>query len=336
MLKPKMTNMHGDVLDNGVHITIPTHFSTCAGYRVFSVLDTTKLHIMDMQNSDEFINASASMGSSLGLRWINEGPVAVMIASNFGRPGGECSVMKWSDREKKRYFTFQPHASSATQEESVLTYIHSLTDRTEIPKILNRFRLRYGMGNATESMQDYLVKKVELNGGCQNQPGTFNVRTSGNASDYAREFGDKVRIIPPIGRSRVAVPHQIYLSFVTGPNASAPPAGGARWTSRLPRVSGHITPLDTKFRTISYAALDDYGVFRKMIMAALVASLSTMACQQYHRVIIAPISTGVYAGHWKDRVRLDFYTICLEALGHTYKKNLFRFQDVLIPRFVKR
>ena len=232
----------------------------------------TNIHIMNMKKSDEFINGAASARSSLALQWIEEGPVGVMIASNLGRPGGACSVMKWDQTRHKAYHAFQEYANASTREESALTYIHSLTDRPQIPKQLDRFRNRFGMKPPTDTGKDFLVNKVTLDGGTAldryGNVATFNVRNSDNPGDYDREFGSTIYIAT----------HQIYISFVAGPNASNPPK--TLWTSRADRIDD-IAMLDMVFRTISYAALHDYRFFRNMILAALVASLRKIARLEY-------------------------------------------------------
>lgn len=284
------------------------------------------VYYMNMNDSTEFMtveNANRSRPPR-AIKWILEGPVAVMVTSNMGRPGGACSHTIFDKQGHMTRFQFQDHANARTQEESLLSFIctcmHPGSDKME--RQLKLFICSYGMGPPTgRNDLDFNVKHV-------NTKGTFNVRTSNDPSDYAREFGSSITIHTPHSTKTT---HKIYLSYIAGPNTSEP--CGA-WDARGCQFDQNQIPkLDTVFRTISKPAYYDYELFKRMLSTALVASLKKMASLEYKRVIMAAPSTGLYAGRWKDKIQFEFHKICRDALSTMHSSNGYTFDEVLVPRF---
>jgi hypothetical protein len=292
---------------------------------------TGKIHTMDMNNPDEFITVRnvdrMSIGISrpcdtLAIKWILEGPVGVMIASNMGRPGGACSQMEFNPYTGQLQFKFHPHPHASTQEESVLTCLRLLVKPKtyKIERQLSYFMERYGMKPATgNATTDFLIKR--------NDGSKFDVRSCTTPSEYAREFGSRIPIYSPnIGVDT----HDIYLSFIAGPNAITPSPGDLR--ARVARTGKDgIKMLDTTFRTMSFPAHDDYILFKEMISAALVCSLNKMADLGLDRVIFACPSAGLYAGRFKKSIREDYYQLCIDALHRV--RSHYIFNEVIIPDF---
>jgi hypothetical protein len=285
------------------------------------------IYVMDMKNIDEFIttrNANRMVhgtGNTLAIKWILEGPVGVMIASNMGRPGGACSKMETNPLTGQIKFKFQELPNASTQEESVLTCInHFVNSKTKIEKQLSYFMERYGMKPATGNpATDFLIKRKDGS--------KFDVRWCTTPSEYAREFGSSIPIYNPmIGVDT----HDIYLSFIAGPNAATPSNGNLRARAARTDPSGRIE-LDTVFRTISIPAHDDYMLFKKMISAALVGSLNKMADLRLERVIFAAPSAGIYAGIFQEQIQREYYELCVDALHHVRRGYIFN--EVIIPHF---
>jgi hypothetical protein len=300
----------------------------------------TAIHIMDLTDKNQFIRIG-NVGNrhsqrSLAMKWIYDGPVGVMIASNMGRPGGSCSQPKPNEE-----FSFQQHPDATTQEESVLTFFHSLVApaRSNVNYLDQQMRYlfsTYGMKPPKgDKKTDFLINRTDGT--------TFNVRSSRDPRDYAREFGSTIKIQDP---NKHYPPHVVYLSFVAGPNVTDPlklppkdtvhlevPWLSDPWQARKTEKHKGVKQLDTQFRTISGPAYDDYQIFKLMTSAALVASLSKMAYLGYQRVIMAAPGSGLYAGRWKEQIQKGYYELCLNALRETYTTTPHRFVEVIVPKY---
>ena len=287
----------------------------------------TAVNYVNMNNKLSFITLEnvhhVGRQSSKAMRWIREGNVGVMIASNLGRPGGACS-----QTDENGDFKFEYHACASTQEESALTYIHSIVPNTPdgspncLELLLNSLMLEYGMEPAEGDIdEDFLV--------IRNDKTRFNVRESHNVAEYSREIGSMVQIADQSSDGC----HDIYLSFVSGPNASSKPPNfpfGARPATK--GLDGRLQ-LDTVNRTISRLANENYHVFAHMIVISLVASLSRMAHHGVPRVVFAAPSSGLYAGPHEARVKSEYHTLCEKAMCWVYSMTTHRFTNVLIPRW---
>jgi hypothetical protein len=238
----------------------------------------------------------------------------------MGRPGGACSTMEPHPLTGIQ-FKFREIPDATTQEESVLTCINNFVNsKTKIENQLSYFMGRYGMKPATGNpATDFLIKRKDGS--------KFDVRWCTTPSEYAREFGSRIPIYNPIIGANT---HDIYLSFIAGPNAAMPPNGNL--TARAARTGRFgMIELDTTFRTISIPAHDSYMLFKKMISAALVGSLNKMADLRLERVIFASPSAGIYAGDFKQQIQGEYYELCVDALRHV--RGGYVFKEVIIPHF---
>jgi hypothetical protein len=125
--------------------------------------------------------------------------------------------------------------------------------------------------------------------------------------------------------------HDIYLSFIAGPNASTPLGGD--WKPRAADRSKYFLQFDTMFRTISKAAITQYQTFKLMISSTLIASLKAMVKTGKKYVIMTACSTGIYSGIHKKRIQAEFHTLCMDALNTVYRTTPHRFTAVLIPKY---
>jgi hypothetical protein len=287
----------------------------------------TTIKYMDLNDPSSFITVNnvqnrKTSNRSLAMEWIYEKKVGVMIASNLGRPGGACSQVT-----RNNVFTFQEHADVRTQEESVLTCIHQMIDKrgrrnyldAQLSFIFQMFGMHTPNGNPTDFIVEDRVKNR-----------SFNVRDSADPNDYSREIGSSITIVDKLAING-PVTNNIYLSFIAGPNASAP--RGGVWDARKSHQGGEFLQFDTMFRTISKPALDHYHVFRSMIKAALIASLHKMLQIGYKYAIMASPSSGIYAGAHKGSIQHEYHDVCIQALEDTYMMTPHRFTAVIVPKY---
>jgi hypothetical protein len=267
----------------------------------------TQIWSMDMHDKDQFIrtaNEAKKPYNSLAMNWIMDRPthgrVGVMIASNIGRPGGACYTRRsFGGRKPEPAFHKMPDAS--TQEESVLTYIQSrATDRGELLNNLwvlsNEYAMKPGTGY---NDRDFMVKRTPKQINKRQPEAEFNVRTSADPFDYKREFGFSLRVNSK-GTLRKSS-HEVYLSFVSAPNAKRPVMGTGPMHARVAkRDRDGNKSLDTVFRTYSEPAAKDLGLFSRMVYQALLASLIAMYKNDCGTIIMAAPGAGIYAGLWTD------------------------------------
>ena len=248
-------------------------------------------------SSSEFIKVGAT---GRAVQWLQDeaGPVGVMIAGNFGRPGGACM-------DSNNQFEFHSHAR--TQEESALSFIATL-DPSNLHTIARELSAgvgsRYRMQPPEGTSDDFAVLDAndEL----------VDIQTAG-PDMYRKQYGFWVE-------------PDVYLSFVAGPNAKHP--GGA-WPSPRPAYQGK---LDTVYRTASRPAMESYDAFKQMVRNAIWSSLVAMREQGLERAIIAPLSCGIYGGEHKDRLRSEYYQLSIDVLGEVELSH-GAFKEVLVPEY---
>ena len=112
----------------------------------------TKYLPLYSNNSEEFILVGKR---GMAVNWLKRddiGKCGVMVAGNFGRPGGSCI-----DRNGR----WEDHRHSDTQEESVLSFFanDNETIRTQIVKTLTEGTIgnRYRMVLPTGDQRDFMV-----------------------------------------------------------------------------------------------------------------------------------------------------------------------------------
>ena len=79
----------------------------------------------------------------------------------------------------------------------------------------------------------------------------------------------------------------------------------------------------------------NYHIFLEMLMTAMISSLCDMSRQNLHRVVIAPLSCGLYAGPWSHEVRNHFHQICHNCLDYAFIV-IQKEQDTTCPLFLVR
>jgi len=294
-------------------------------------LNGTGVFFMNLNDPSSFITVNNirnrnTRNQSLAMEWIYRKNVGVMIASNMGRPGGACSQVTRATRE----FEFQEHPNATTQEESVLTFIHRIVKKrgqtnyldAQLHVLSRMYSMKLPLGKRPHDPyhdpdHDFMVK---VDAGR-----SFNVRDSANPDDYDREFGSVIKIADGHHTNK------IYISYIAGPNAMIP--RNSCYDAREVRQTEPFLKFDTMFRTISKPAIASYGVFRSMIVTALVASLRKMLQLGYEYAIMASPSSGIYAGHYKKKIQAEYHEVCIKALNETYFGTHLRFKGVIVPKY---
>lgn len=309
-------------------------------------------------NSDDFINKAnyekyknQILPNSIAWKWLTSADkkVGVMIAGNLGRPGGACvSYSGNKDGKGAKFaggmtFTWTDHYNATTQEESTLSCLGLFYDnRHQLQNKLFARSREYGMRPPTGKDTDYEVK-IDANGsaeeGWTTYPGIMKVnvfteeivgiRPSQKCKNiYEREYGFNLKA-PDLKVQRPT--RDCYLSFVAGPNASKEPFKYRDVGPYARGVGGcNLYKLATVPRTRSLAAMD-YDIFQKYIRQAIAGSLYAMSRNGVKRAIIAPISTGLYAGNHKSEIIKEgvFFNIAVDAVIYLEKKGV-TFEEILI------
>ena len=253
---------------------------------------------------DDYIAPGAT---GKALEWLEgrSGPTTgVIIAGNYGRPGGGCIDVDGN---------FVDCTGVDTQEESVLSFFAAKSEtikKTIVTNLTTGTIGTYRMGLPKGEQTDFDVRDgTDHNGG-----ELVNIQTAGEEL-YRREYGFVL--------SGAAI--NIYLSFVSGPNTSPQ---DDPWPD--PRSS---RKLDTMYRCASLKASAKYHVFRRMVYTALWASLNKMLDLKLNRVIIAAISCGIYADkqRYRSQIRREYPDLCREVIASLYERHNHRFTEVLIP-----
>lgn len=95
------------------------------------------------------------------------------------------------------------------------------------------------------------------------------------------------------------------------------------------------TKTGTMQRTLNEKAIIDYDFFKECIKEKLRASLDGMVEQGITIALVAPLSTGVYAGKHKDAIGKDFHGLLKEVLDEVQEGGQPRgayFKEVIIPQ----
>ena len=88
------------------------------------------------------------------------------------------------------------------------------------------------------------------------------------------------------------------LYFAAGPNVG---------------VEGQSSESSTR-RTYNATLADDYDLFRRGVKAALRAALLAMALDGCDVTLLAGVSTGIYGGQHRERLRQEFEALANEVL----------------------
>ena len=269
----------------------------------------TEYFPLDSTNSDEFILVGKRGKAVNWLNRDNADKCGVMIAGNFGRPGGACIDKngRWKD-----------HTRSKTHEESVLSFFanDNETIQTQIVKTLTEGTIgnQYRMALPRGDQRDFMV----CDGTDEHGGNWVNIQTAGDEL-YRREYGFDI-----VGyKSEQGNDKAIYLSFIAGPNAATQEHP---WPD--PRQSD---TLDSMYRCASLKASAKYHVFKRMVGTALRASLEKMIEKKLDRVIIAGLSCGIYADEftYRPKIRREYPELCREVIAALYLEHTHRFTHVL-------
>ena len=264
----------------------------------------------------EFVRRGAT---GMAVEWLTMASglvTGVMIAGNYGRPGGKCI-------DDLGNFLFMLDAD--TQEESALSFIANNGPNilAQIVEKLTRGGIaKYRMTPPKGKETDFEV----LDGTDEDGGKVVNIQTAGHEL-YRREFGFHLTGYQALGPQQI---QGVYLSFVSGPNT-------APQDHPWPDPRGGDT-LDSMYRCASLKASARYHVFRRMVRTALRASLRAMLDKGVDRVIIAAISCGIYADkeRYRSKIRREYPELCREVIRALYKeqvamKKTHRFSEVMIP-----
>ena len=255
--------------------------------------------------------------------------IGLMIAGNFGRPGGATI-----DYESGR---FLPKPKVKTQEESLLTFLAwEGMGRYENPtqtiqdqlsgKVSDGF-LKSWMRYPNNDPTDFLVwNGKEMNPEWPTK-GYVDIRYA--SSDlYEREHGFFLK------RAQQTAHSSVYLSFVAGPNCGPNERGEAfpDWTkpvrSRQAKFKDRAKTtrlLDTTYRTIAFSARSTHDAsmkrnspglleFKAGVQSALYGSLIGCAKAGCKRVIVAGVSKGIYAGPYQEWIDRCYFGWFMQAL----------------------
>ena len=251
--------------------------------------------------------------------------VGVMIAGNFGRPGG---ASMGDTRE------FVPKRKADTQEESLVTALvecgkYASPKRTVVGKLSGDDHDGFDkswMCPPECHPNDFLVWDGTFPA-IWPHTGYRDIRTAG-AALYGRENGFWLQHNgdSTFGHSNA------YISFVAGPNC-----GGDLEEEVEPRPPIG-TKLDTMYRTTAprirsaHATRAGEGEFRECVVWALFGSLRACHTQGCKRVIVAGVSKGIYAGPYADLINsnyLEWFTLAPKYLEDDLGRNAF--DHVLVP-----
>jgi len=270
------------------------------------------------------------IGKALFQRVGNDNAIALMIAGNFGRPGGACIDYASG--------AFLPKPSVKTQEESLLTFLAwkgmgryenpTQTIRENLSGKVSRGFFRSWMRYPNNDPTDFLVwNGKEMNPEWPTK-GYVDIRYA-EPDLYEREHGFFLK------RAKRTVHSSVYLSFVAGPNCGPNERGEEfpDWTeqvhSRPPKFKrvGAKTQmlLGTTYRTIAFRARSTHDAsmkrnspglleFKAGVQSALYGSLLACAKAGCKRVIVAGVSKGIYAGPYQQWIDRCYFGWFMQAL----------------------
>jgi len=237
--------------------------------------------------------------------------VGVIIASNIGRPFGECNTGTG--------FTSKPKAK--TQEESAMSVVNNiLWDKTKttlmdihnVPDIIKNFTLK-----PNGSFEIPLFERT--NGEIPNAHIGLRV------ADYSKTLSIDIR---PAKNLLVVLAFAPNAGELTSTCTQTNPAGVCPHAPRTPRNG----KLDTVYRTRDHRAATDYAYFKECLVAALTAALIECIIKGVTVVIIPAMGAGLYAGPHCDRLKIDYFTEIVErALLLTRARD--RFSKIFAPDY---
>ena len=237
--------------------------------------------------------------------------VGIGVAGNAGRFGGACGryveVSSAVERHRQsmtaamrfqtnRYMLTKLHSRHETQEESVISNMETTADHLNKKDLHllseGRLKIRWGLvhpkmplGNKKSTLTfqgvDYTrpavdgFKKYEYAAGV---PTAASFQELGEDWDLTRNY-------------------QCVAVFTAGPN------NGRRGSSNHSSMTRTVDP-----------DAANYDVFCKGIVDALVATLREMKRFRVECAVLPGISTGIYAGNHRARVRRDFMGLLSEAI----------------------
>lgn len=254
-------------------------------------------HITQPARFEEVIDPGGL--TNVGVRLHAEGRfrIGTMVAGNSGRPAGACGYPDGTIRSL--------HAEHSTQEEDVVSnWMHSTcfnsgaevaadgrhayADTIYASTICGQWGMLEPEGDSTQTVQkvDYTrAKQGSYYADAWVVDGT-SLSAKATAPNGSRFF-DHTQQYPTA------------LVFVAGPNCG-----------QLPK-----RPSSTMRRTFNGYMVEDYGLFREGVKAALYAGLLALAHTGCDVALLAHVSAGIYAGPWKDHLWRDFEAIVNELLS---------------------
>ena len=220
--------------------------------------------------------------------------IGTMVAANSGRPGGACGACDHSSGTAVGVARAL-HANHKTQEEDVvsnwlLTSAHNALAGAQTSNFCSQlFRKtlyrRWGLRNptghdcATLQLVDYTVA----------QPAQYADAWALRQVRLSRK-GD--------GEYDMQSQYPTSLYFAAGPNVG---------------VEGQSSESSTR-RTYNATLAGDYDLFRRGVKAALRAALLAMALDGCDVTLLAGVSTGIYGGQHRERLRQEFEALANEVL----------------------
>ena len=233
--------------------------------------------------------------------------VGLMVAANSGRPGGSVGRMGGSggiNHDKIR-------GDHKTQEEDIVS--------------------NWLITSAKKEGREHVFKTAVggrwgFNGGGANDFMTIQGVDYVNTTDSS-SYRQPAHVVPDAWVSPKTSTgyfckkdrYQVDLVFVAGPNACA--------------SKGGIGSMD---RTANTKARGNYAFFKDCIAEALAAGLDKMIDNEVKIALVATLSTGVYAGEWRDQIGMDFMSILDKVLEEPHVKDgLPRykyFHKVVVPK----
>jgi len=250
--------------------------------------------------------------------------IGVMIAANSGLPGGALgNRLKSSHIPRDFEQKLQHYLNVNTQEESVLAAAilsgissqNSPIDKENYLKsVLSQLEGSWGMSQPVHYSRDtHTIQGIDFT-------------KSTNSKDYANVhvITGNLSLSPVLGRDknkRIDETKRCPISqFVFADSVNANQRKG--------------TPKGSMQRTLNRKAANDYEFFKSCIKEKLRASLDAMAAGGITHALVAPLSTGVYAGDHKYDIGRDFLGILDEVLEEPVGLNNIKrgryFKEVIL------
>ena len=224
--------------------------------------------------------------------------IGTMVAGDSGRPGGACG-----DGTDMRFL----RANHLTQEEDVVSNW-----------LLTCKHNRGGGGETcTREFSETIAERWGLL--IQDSIDTSTRQGVDYSKALACDYSDAWTVSQAHLSAKSVVPNEFdysmqyptTLCFVAGPN-----------------VKARDTAIGSMSRTLN-TQIGDYDVFRAAVKCALAAGLRAMAAEGCTIALVAGVSTGVYAGQFKQQINADFSAIVNEILTDTHLSLGARFEKVV-------